>query len=449
MKKILLLFLAFAFVPFNLLSQSCLPDGIVFYSQSDIDDFETNYPACTEIEGNVSIGNGYPNDISSLDGLDVLEAIGGYLFITTNDNLNSLDGLENLETIGGYLHIFECPGLTDLDGLDGLTSIGGGLILYENHSLVDLRGLDDLNTVGGVVEIGYHEALSSLEGLESLTSIGGMDMGYVNNLPDFSGMDNLNTVTGNFVINDCDQISTLSGLNSLTTVNGDFNLFFLESLVSLSGLESLTTVDGQLRILSNPVADMAPLSNLTSVGSTLEIKGSAAVDLTGLENLTSIGGELVIGNNQFLESLTGIQHIAYQSISNLKITYNPLLTTCEVKSVCDYLVDPGGIIWLHNNATGCSSEDEVVDACDATALSENQSGGQLILYPNPAQDLIFIESKTGRLTGTVAVADLLGRLVIEPVGLNGTLDISSLQNGIYYLVVRTGEDTFREKLVIE
>ncbi len=32
----------------NLYAQSCLPNGITFNTQQEIDDFATNYPGCTE-----------------------------------------------------------------------------------------------------------------------------------------------------------------------------------------------------------------------------------------------------------------------------------------------------------------------------------------------------------------------------------------------------------------
>lgn len=57
-------------------AQPCLPEGITFYTQTQIDSFQVNYPNCTEVEGSVLIEG---NDITNLDGLEVLNAIGGYL----------------------------------------------------------------------------------------------------------------------------------------------------------------------------------------------------------------------------------------------------------------------------------------------------------------------------------------------------------------------------------
>jgi hypothetical protein len=50
-----------------LFCQPCLQQGITFYSQQQIDSFQINFPACTEIEGDVTIDDGFPvNNITSL-----------------------------------------------------------------------------------------------------------------------------------------------------------------------------------------------------------------------------------------------------------------------------------------------------------------------------------------------------------------------------------------------
>jgi hypothetical protein len=66
---VLVLYCAFAS------AQPCLPEGITFSTQAQIDSFQTNYSGCTEIEGGVLIEG---NDITNLEGLSVLEIVDGY-----------------------------------------------------------------------------------------------------------------------------------------------------------------------------------------------------------------------------------------------------------------------------------------------------------------------------------------------------------------------------------
>ena len=98
-------------------SQPCLPEGIHFGAQSEIDNFQTNYPNCTKIQGHVWIESG---TIKNLHGLSCIVSIGDYLAINGNLKLESLDGLENLDSIGDYL------------------SIGAGYLGYGNKSLKTL-----------------------------------------------------------------------------------------------------------------------------------------------------------------------------------------------------------------------------------------------------------------------------------------------------------------------
>ena len=85
---------------------TCLPEGIEFTAQSQIDSFQTNYPGCTEILGDVNI---HGVDITNLNGLIVLTSCGGSLVIGTYSSGN--------------------PALISLSGLDNVTSIGGNLII--------------------------------------------------------------------------------------------------------------------------------------------------------------------------------------------------------------------------------------------------------------------------------------------------------------------------------
>jgi len=107
MKKLSLFIALVCIVQTILISQSCMPEGITFTRQSQIDNFLINYPNCTEIEGTVRIVG---DSIYNLSGLNVLQSIGGSLIFSSNKELINLTGLENLVSIGGgfttnYIHI--------------------------------------------------------------------------------------------------------------------------------------------------------------------------------------------------------------------------------------------------------------------------------------------------------------------------------------------------------
>lgn len=178
MKKLSIFTLILLFCYVTVYSQSCLPDGIEFTTQSQIDSFQILHPNCTEIEGDVLI-NG--KDITNLNGLTVLTSFGGGLDIFGNESLISLAGLENATSIVGYLSIWANDTLASLTGLENLTFIGDGLYLgvlgqigcLGNHSLISLFALSGLSFIEGDIFIGGNDALTSLTGLEGLTSIDG------------------------------------------------------------------------------------------------------------------------------------------------------------------------------------------------------------------------------------------------------------------------------------
>ena len=118
--------------PFPLVGQMCLPEGIHFTRQSQIDSFSIQYPGCTEIGGDVCIGNCLDfvdSDITNLDGLHSLTSIKGKLTISQNPVLTSLQGLQNLLVIEDDLLISWNDILSSFEGLDQVRKMNGSFTL--------------------------------------------------------------------------------------------------------------------------------------------------------------------------------------------------------------------------------------------------------------------------------------------------------------------------------
>jgi hypothetical protein len=377
------LFLLPAFLLFShtvVFSQGCLPEGIVFETQEQIDNFQTNYPGCTEIEGDVSISG---DDINSLEGLMVLTSINGVLTISVNPLLPDLTGLENV-TFAGELVIIRNELLSNLIGLDGLTTISGSLIIgYDmpeqgNASLINLTGLEGLHTIGGNLGIFWNDELSSLNGLDNLTEIGG----------------------------------------------------FLE-------------------IIDNPLSSLTGLGNLTNIGNYLLLKeNSELMNLAGATDLQTLGSGLHIIANDQLTSLIDLENIDPNSITDLVIYNNNSLFDCDAQNICEYLVSPGGIVEIHDNAPGCNSQAEVEAAC-LTGVEENTAKGVITLFPNPVTSFITINVSGGQPIEQVIICNHLGQKVLVAKPVNNTVDVSKLTPGIYILEVITENRTFREILLVE
>lgn len=338
-------------------AQSCCPNGIVFYSQTAIDNFQANYPGCTEIEGHVVITDNSTIKITNLNGLSVLTSIGEGLFVGDIDALTSLTGLHNLESIGGYLEIFLFDSLSDITALDKLEAIGGGLYIDGNRVLTNLSGLNNITHIAGTMKI-----------------------------------------AGN------DRLKDLSALSAVTAIEGDVEIYNNDSLLSLSGLEKVTT----------------------------------------------IGGYLFVFNNDLLCSLTGLDSIDAESIQGLEINGNNWLSGCEVLSICNYLNNPSGNTLIVGNTVGCNSIEEVLDSCNANAVSveEHYMMTGLSVYPNPTSSEITISGIEG-IIDEISIYNKLGQRVIYEMKPDNTINVSRLPQGLYIVEVRWNEHRVREKLIVQ
>ena len=399
MNKLAIIVIALLFIQITASSQSCLPDGITFTTQAEIDNFQIKYPGCTEIEGDVVIGG---INITNLNGLSVLTSIGGFLGILQNDSLTSLTGLEGVTSIGRYLAISSNLSLTSLTGLDNLASIAKGIWIGDNAALTSLTGLDNVTSIGEGLQISHNYVLPNLTGLDNMTSIGGWLWVSYN-----------------------DALTGLTELDNVTSIEGELYIAYNAALTSLTGLNNVTSIGGDFDIVSNGI--------LTS--------------LTGLDNVTSIGGELLIDGNNTLTSLTGLDNIEAGSISDLYIYNNIYLSTCEVQSVCDYLANPNGNISIHDNATECNSQEEVGEACAFWVPNINFES-ELSVYPNPAKKEIFISVKNGSIINEVNIYNQIGQKVLHKKPITHSIDVSMLRQGMYIIELILGEMKIREKLII-
>ncbi|MHC1778572.1 MAG: T9SS type A sorting domain-containing protein [Lentimicrobium sp.] len=468
MKKLTLIIAAIALSCNIVFSQGCLPAGIYFFSQDQIDNFQANYPGCTEIEGDVTISG--PN-ITNLDGLNVLTSIGSYLSIGNyeggNPALTSLSGLDNLTSIGGSLMITQNDAITSMTGLDNLTTIGGDLSIYGNPALTSLSGLESLASIGGGLGIGYNDTLASLNGLESLAFIGGwLSISGNEALANLSGLESLTSIGGGLEIQLNYALNSLSGLENLTSIGGGLHIGDNSggnpALTSLNGLENLTSIGGDLAIYNNnALTSLSGLDNLTSIGGGLHIGdmyiggNPALASLVGLASLTSIGGGLYIEKNNALTSLTGLDNIEAASITNLLTRSNSSLSTCEVQSICDYLAAPNGTIQIINNAPGCNSFQEVQVACETVDVDEPLAGSTWLIFPNPANNHLTIQLSLEKPEPLrITLLNVSGQqmaVITDNRTLAGEykseLDILIWPAGVYICRIQTGNETITKKIM--
>jgi hypothetical protein len=579
MKKIRFFVIAFIllFSGSKSLSQSCIPDYIWFHLQSEVDSFAINYPGCTMIEGDVKISG----DVANLNGLNVLNAIGGDLEIYNTLYLTNCTGLDNLSSVGGDLSIQSNYVLSSLAGLQDLTSVGGELDVSYNNTLVsiealnnidgssldklsvyhnnnltncsaeclceyltnppgivniyyngdgcdnppqvadqcgftlsclpfgnyyflsqadinsfqenypgcqsltgkisingeditnvtglseitkidghtyiegneqlsDLTGLNNVSKIDGIISISYNPQLSVLNGFNSTDTIDGNFFIYQNeNLADIPGMSSLLYVAGDLQIMDNVNLSGLSGFNHLEKIGGYLGVILNPSLLSLSGFESLDTLEGLDIWQNNSLPTLEGFESLTYINQNLGIAGNEGlISLSGLETLVSVGIGINIYENNALLTLSGIDNIEPGILNSLSVRDNPLLSECDVNSVCEYLATPGASVNIANNATGCSTREEVESACGVGLSDHDFIKSHLSIYPNPASDVLFIEFS--ERMQSISIYDSQGDKVIRWYGDKGKVElhVDGLAPGIYLVRVNAGKKNVSKKIII-
>jgi len=114
-------------------------------------------------------------------------------------------------------------------------------------------------------------------------------------------------------------------------------------------------------------------------------------------------------------------------------------------------------IWVKPNVTttyiveqtlcGNVGYDTVVVTVSPLGINELKNGVMKI-YPNPANDKLFIEQTGNENITEISLFDIYGKKVITENKQN-ELDISSLTEGIYFLQVKTKEHFFTQKIIVQ
>ncbi len=400
MKKLVLLTILSVIVQISVIAQSCLPNGIHFKTQSEIDNFNTNYPNCTKIEGPIIIDDTIEGDITNLLGLSNLTQTGFYFRISNNSMLTELNGLENFDTIGYSLSIIDNNSLTSLSAFESLNYVYSYIEIVENPSLVNLEGLEQLDTITN---------LSIIEN---------------ESLQDLSELSNLKKTRTLLHIENNQSLNSLSGLENLVFVGEDLKIFNNNSLTDLQGLNGLKYIQSGLKIRYN--------DQLTS--------------LDGLENLDTINGGLSIWGNDVLSSLESINncHLKFA----LSIYDNPFLEVCSINSICNFLSTNPYYVDIHNNSLGCNSIEEVEEEC-LVKVSNYYTDINFKIYPNPSKNELRIISTNGNRIEQALIYNSLGQAVKKQESVYDKINITGLEQGVYIVELTSQGLKYRFKFVLE
>ncbi|MEE4257001.1 MAG: T9SS type A sorting domain-containing protein [Bacteroidales bacterium] len=242
-----------------------------------------------------------------------------------------------------------------------------------------------------------------------------------------------------------------------TEIEGDVTIIPKSEIVSLDSLYVITSIGGQLMIgQCNSLLTLSGLNNLQNIGGSLTIVSNYNLtNLTALNSLRSIGFTLTIFGNYRIKTLSGLDSLDAESISNLDISYNDSLSWCAIESVCQYIANPNGPIFITGNSIGCDSVEEVEKFCQHVSIPKHQSASQLSAYPNPFSTSTTIEYELYTISSIqYTVYNMTGEAVfgteekhLLPGHHSITWSPGHLPAGLYYGVMRSKEGVSVVKMV--
>jgi len=106
---------------------------------------------------------------------------------------------------------------------------------------------------------------------------------------------------------------------------------------------------------------------------------------------------------------------------------------------------PSGIIDEINNPAINSTH--TIEEGSFLLSTEDETLASATLYPNPVQDVLTIRTATDLTEKIATIFDITGKKVYNQKLLNNQLDVSSLQDGVYFLRIESNGKSIRRKFI--
>ena len=475
MKRIATLLLFFGTV-LNAVAQ-CPTGNIVLVSQNDLAAFVADNPDCSIIEGDLTIGDADTpplSNILSLQSLSGITAISGKLTIRGNTLLASLDGLENLTKLGkleiSYNAVLSSmaalsnmspldtstfdvtiranDSLRTVKGLEGIKT-AMAITIHNSPSLKDLEGLSNLTYLSQGLSL-FANGLTSLHGLESLVRVGGLGISTNRSLIDLTGIANLTTIDGMAMFQDNDLLANLKGLENLRSA-GVIGFGMHNSLTSLEGLTNLSSVSNFM-LIDNPLLTSCAVKpvceTMATAGATLTVQNNGE----GCNNLAQIEEACIalpVRLVDFTATAEGsAAHLAWTTTEEVNSDHFEIQSSADAEKwiTLGALASHGDSRQTHHYSFVHSNPPSsihyyrlrMVDRDGSFTFSRIRgltfNSTQVTLYPNPADDVIYLGGQDLQEIERVAVADSQGKIVSESHGdLRHGISLKNMPAGLYFL----------------
>jgi len=205
---------------------------------------------------------------------------------------------------------------------------------------------------------------------------------------------------------------------------------------------NLDEVGGVAGLVNNTITCERDLSAPTS--------NNAASDFITNELITCVG--LYSPLNTFLDRAYSSDYMPFQSNNEVITGFFERNETTHKHTPTDFLIymDPVYNYNVAKAAIGAMLHFAIVDT--SMSNEEFKSNFQGAIFPNPANDTLFVNC--GRLDRNYKfkLIDLLGKTILsksfEIANQNESISIADVPKGIYLAVIETGNNTYTKKIII-
>ena len=85
-----------------------------------------------------------------------------------------------------------------------------------------------------------------------------------------------------------------------------------------------------------------------------------------------------------------------------------------------------------------------------TGINEINDNNTILIYPNPATELLYFINEDTQTPITVSVYDMMGRIIMMNKQIqNNQLDIHNLSKGVYIIEVKKEDSVIKRKFIKE
>lgn len=177
---------------------------------------------------------------------------------------------------------------------------------------------------------------------------------------------------------------------------------------------------------------------------------NAASDAVTNELITCVG--LYSPLSTFLDRAYSSDYMPFQSNNEVITGFFEKNETTHKHTTTDFLIymDPTYNYNVAKAAIGAMLHFAVVDT--SLTNEEFKSGFQGSIYPNPANDTLYVNCGKLDRNYSFKLIDLLGKTIItksfEMASQNEAISISEIPKGVYLAVIESGENKYTKKIII-